>query len=575
MVPESEIILTECLSFAVFVAQLFAISDTGAAVVTVDCIAWKVIGALWLLAGPVLFIIFSGYKVHTLVKGSKTLGFNKSPTHTFKSMWEELREAPGFVAKASQAYIYFMDTRFTGGWVKKDDGAKFWGWLLAAYTDKFLPLISWLLAKKIFNALNKNWLDGKYNAVAHVVIYSVDVVLFVIVRPFRDQTVNLSQILGSISNLLGILAAALPILMPDFVPDWLNGSLVMMISSAGTAVMAMQALMDPLFKLCGTLFAVSGQAKDKLFTTFMQLRSCNVAGICSSVGTALWVRFQTIFLVRAKTAAASKLNSIKRAHETGEAETGQFNKAAAIKYAGMVYKKGIYNPSYKKRYLVLRNGILTWYKISDLAINEDEEYDHENSPPMGSWDCTDNTIEKVESTPSSDFHVSVGHAWGFVLTNTAKESKRVMVKVETSRDTWVSRLQLAIDALGAEDRVAEDAHLPSPLSMVEEVCTSAVIEVEKLKTVHADQKSVNVTVKSGDLLGFSNHITSSAFPPTVLCSSGATSSFVFASTNQEHFLRIDRPCHDLQAEGANHDLQAEGANPISTRRDFAKRRIEA
>ena len=515
-----------------FLAQLFAISDTGAAVVTVDCVAWKVIGALWLMVGPVLFIIVSGYRIHTLVKGSKTLGFNKSPTHSLQSMFHGLREAPGCAAKGSQAFIYLMDIRFTGGWAKKDDAAKFWGWLLAAYTDGFLPLISWLLAKKVFNAINKNWLDGKYNAMAHVFIYSMDVVLFVIVRPFRDQTVNFSQILGSISNLLGILVAALPILTPDFVPAWFDGTLVMMISSAGTAVMALQALMDPFFKLTGTAFAMTGQARQAL----SGCRSCNVGGICASVGTALWVRIQKIMLGRTKAAANRKLVS-EKAREAGEGATGgQFNKAAAIMYEGKVYKKGSYNPRYKERYLVLRNGILTWYKISDLAVNEDESYDFEQSPRMGSWDCKDNTVEEVESKPSSDFHATVGQAWGFVLNNKAKESKRIMVKLETSRDTWVSRLRLAIDALGARDQVAEDAHLPSLLSMGEEVCTSAVIDLS-LQAAGADPRSV----KSKDQPGISDHIVKSTMPPISVYGYGVTSALVFIDASAPRAIGTPSP----------------------------------
>ena len=188
-------------------------------------------------------------------------------------------------------------------------------------------------------------------------------------------------------------------------------------------------------------------------------------------------------------------------------------------------------------------------KIGDLAINEDEEYDHENSPPMGSWDITDNTIEKVESTPSSDFHASVGHSWGFVLTNNAKETKRIMVKVETIRDTWVSRLRLAIDALG--DQFAEDSPLPSPLSMGEEVCKSAVIDVEGLQATGADRRSTHVTEQSGELLVFSDRVISSAMPPMVKCGGGMSSSLGYVSAPRGRLIGIDKPCEKLQAEGAN------------------------
>ena len=520
-----------------FLAQMFAISDTCAAVVTVDCLPWRCIAALWLLGGPVAFIVLSGCRVHTLVKTSKTLNFNPSPTHTLKSMWSGLTEAPGLVGKSSQCFIYGMDLRWAGGWAKKDDLAKFWGWMLGAYTDKFLPLITWLLLKKVFNALNKNWLDGKYNAVAHVVIYSVDVALFCWFRPFRDHTVNMSQSLGAISNLLGILVAALPILIPDLVPDWFDGFLVMIISSAGTAVMAIQALMDPIFKLTGTLFIFTGKA----------------AGILESVGTALWVRFQIIFMGRTKRAASRRLAAEKARQAPSEAKGMQSNKAAAIMYEGKVYKKGIYNPSYKERYLVLRDGVLTWYKISDLVVNEDDAYDFEHATEVGAWECNHNTIELVQSNPSSEFHATIGHGWGFVLTNKAKQSKRIMVKLEMTRDAWVSRLRLAIDALGEGDEVAEEASLAAQLSMGEHFPSSysAVIDMKELQAGGADLRSL----RSKDPLNSSNACFISSTPiPITTNGDVASSSLVYIHTPRDHLIAKNSftlKCQGIQASGAN------------------------
>jgi len=272
----------------VFVAQLFAISDTAAAVVVVQCGAWQAVGVAWLVLGPFFFLVFSGYRIHKLVKDAKTLKFNHGPRHRPKQMLDTLKNTPGLFAKASQCFIFYMDIRFVGGWVKADAMAKFWGWLMAAYTDKFLFVCSWVLAKKIFNAINKNWLDGRYNAAAHIVISCVELVMFSCCRPFRDNVVNITKVLGSLSNLLGVLAAALPFLIPE-VPEWLGGAFVMLVTSAGTLVMAAQACMGPIASFLGVAFELSGRATGACLNGDLK-KMCNFGGILSSVGTALWVR---------------------------------------------------------------------------------------------------------------------------------------------------------------------------------------------------------------------------------------------------------------------------------------------
>ena len=35
------------------------------------------------------------------------------------------------LAQGAQCFVFYMDIRFVGGWQKKDDMSKFWGWLMA------------------------------------------------------------------------------------------------------------------------------------------------------------------------------------------------------------------------------------------------------------------------------------------------------------------------------------------------------------------------------------------------------------------------------------------------------------
>ena len=57
----------------VFVAQLFGISDTAAALWVVDCAGWKVVGFVWVAFGPVAFLVFVTFRVRSLVKVRTTL----------------------------------------------------------------------------------------------------------------------------------------------------------------------------------------------------------------------------------------------------------------------------------------------------------------------------------------------------------------------------------------------------------------------------------------------------------------------------------------------------------------------
>lgn len=72
--------------------------------------------------------------------------------------------------------------------------------------------------------------------------------------------VNLSQSLAALSNLFAIILAALPtILSKDKVPSFVGGPAVMLATTAGTAVMAVFAFLDPLFKIMVGVLAQRAQ----------------------------------------------------------------------------------------------------------------------------------------------------------------------------------------------------------------------------------------------------------------------------------------------------------------------------
>ena len=124
---------------------------------------------------------------------------------------------------------------------------------MAGYADGFWTIIGWIIFKKVWTALNKHLLEGQYNAITNIVIYVIDFVLFVWKRPFRDNTVNFSQGLAALSNMAAITFAALPhILDRNNLPSFfLDGAVVMWVTTAGTGVMAAIAALDPIFAFFG------------------------------------------------------------------------------------------------------------------------------------------------------------------------------------------------------------------------------------------------------------------------------------------------------------------------------------
>ena len=175
-------------------------------------------------------------------------------------MWQEMMRLPGIVEKVSQLFIYGMEIRFNGGWRKQGVEASFWGFLMGAYTDSFWAIFSWVLLKKMLAAINKNLLQGSHNAVINIVLYTLDLALFVFKHPFRDNMVNFSQMLAAASNLMAIIVAALPMILPEnLVPEWIHGPVVMWITVAGTTVLTLAAALDPLWSALGFVAVIGSQ----------------------------------------------------------------------------------------------------------------------------------------------------------------------------------------------------------------------------------------------------------------------------------------------------------------------------
>ena len=182
-----------------------------------------------------------------------------------------------------------------------------------AYSDSFWAIMAWVLLKKIFTALTKHLLDGSHNAITNIVIYTIDLILFAWKRPFRDNLVNLSQSLVVASNLMAVVIAAFPVLLPDnLVPAWVRGPVVMWFTTASASVLALAAVLDPVFKVLGVMSFVGSK-----------LAQINIGPFVGVLYAAVMARLQVIFLGRSKAWAKTKVEKARKtAQQTGHASAG-------------------------------------------------------------------------------------------------------------------------------------------------------------------------------------------------------------------------------------------------------------
>ena len=435
-----------------FIAQLFGLADTMCALLRVRCLSWRMFGLASFLVGPCGFFGVATYKVYRLVRVQKSLRFNPSPTPSLEKMRTSLMALP-WKAKFPQLLLFFIDIRFVGGWGKKGPEASFWGFLMGAYTDSFWAIAAWVLMKKIFASLTKQMFDGAQNAIANVVIYSLDLLLFVWFRPFRDNLVNFAQTLAASSNLMGIIVSALPMLLPEnLIPGWIRGPVVMWVTVAGTSILTVAAVFDPIFSVLGIVATVGGKVTSV----------CNLGGasgiFLANLRATLWVRIQMICIGRTKQKASIAVKKahadVRNASGAGEqkgiredekrniTESEWLDLVRDIHYASKVYKKGrTYHPGYKERYMVLTEGKLVWFKISEMALDEFDHYDVKRSEPQGSLSLYICEVTKFESHGDSYFAQEFGDGMGFEVLGADGKSRRFLVTQESTRDEWVKKIK--------------------------------------------------------------------------------------------------------------------------------------
>lgn len=179
-----------------------------------------------------------------------------------------------------------------------------WGFFLANTAGLWFCFAIPLL-KKIFSAAVSNVSMPSMNSALMTTLYWTDVVCSVYFRGHRDIVVNFSGAVVAVGNGCAVLLAALPLLMPpEWLPDWISGPYIILLTSAMTAITAVVALIGP---ISGALSGVS-----KVITKAFQYAGClamarPAIALVNALRVSLVARFQRIFLTRSKKAMKESL----------------------------------------------------------------------------------------------------------------------------------------------------------------------------------------------------------------------------------------------------------------------------
>ena len=226
------------------IMQLFGLVDVSVKLVQTPCWLWVLAGVA-VMAAPIGILTFGLYKCWVLqAEGSFTFG--AYPHRSVRQIYEDAWRATGLHRKVMTLLVDLHDKRYRGDWAKKSDDAKFWGFFLAN-TGHLWFCFCFPLVKKVFTAVFVNVTLPSVNASMMLVLFWIDAITGLIFRGHRDHVVNFSNSASAVCNCGALLVASLPHIMPpDWVPGWVKGPYMILLTSVATAISALVALAGPL-----------------------------------------------------------------------------------------------------------------------------------------------------------------------------------------------------------------------------------------------------------------------------------------------------------------------------------------
>jgi len=241
-----------CWEGPVLIVQLFGLCDVSVKVMQSRCSQWKLFGII-VLSAPVGLLIFAFYRCW-LLHAEGTFEFVRPPHRSVKQIYEDAWQIKGthrfgpVVATAMVVYTFLNDLhaqRFRGDWEKHSEEAKFWGFLLSDTGSQwfcgFFPLL-----KKVLTAISVNVPTPNINAAMMLAIHWGDAALGFLFPPTRDDVVNISNSASALCNCAALLVATFPHIAPKhWVPAWMSGPYVILLTMLSSGISAGVALMGP------------------------------------------------------------------------------------------------------------------------------------------------------------------------------------------------------------------------------------------------------------------------------------------------------------------------------------------
>jgi len=356
----------------VFAMQLFGLSDVSVELIVLGaangCAGWIALG-IFTIGFPVTFLTYSLVRLFQINKEGG-FQFNQFNHRSVRQIYEDSKHAKGFSQKAMTFIVEVHDKRYKGDWGKKTPAAKFWGFLLGNTAATWF-CFSFPLLKKFFTAIIVHVPMPAINASMMTGLYWIDLVLCGCFRGHRDQMVNYSGMLQGAGNIAALIIITLPHLVPpNWLPAWISGPYVILLTSVSTGCAAVVALIEPI----ASFFAGGG----KLLLKTFELCGCAAmvgpfVSLLVAVRVSLCARFQRIFMTRSKKAMNDELkkeraekvhqvlqevkviNAFKHAHRDHEEDKASLGDEAHHSHENSLWKKLHGDAAIKLKHMALES----------------------------------------------------------------------------------------------------------------------------------------------------------------------------------------------------------------------------
>ena len=204
---------------------------------------------------------------------SGSLVYKENGMPNLRQLYKDVMATPGFIGKIVNANAIINSYQERGEWEDDEHSAK-WSFLMGDYCGGFWLYSIWLLLKKVLLSAVLNMLEGQANAIGALCVQVLDSGLLLYMRPFVSRQSDVSETIGTVTNLLAYLSISLPLIAPSL--GFLGEFLQIALATFSTVVGAFFSMMAPVFALIklvmgffSFLFAIPSQ----LFACFAVITS--------------------------------------------------------------------------------------------------------------------------------------------------------------------------------------------------------------------------------------------------------------------------------------------------------------